>query len=251
MIVIILAAGYATRLEPLTLKTPKSLLPVANKLIVDRILDKVAEIEGVTSIYIITNAKFFDNFKSWLKSSKRRNKITLINDGTTSNETRLGAIRDLEIVIKDKAIDDDVFVVAGDNLFDFSLKEFLKFAKAKSDGVSIALHDIRSLEAARSFGVVSIDGNNRVTDFSEKPAEPKSTLISTGIYYLPKGKLSFIEKYVGGQNKLDAPGYYIGWLAKTDKVYGFAFSEDWYDIGTLESYKKAEKEYLEKERDKK
>lgn len=249
MIVIVLAAGYATRLEPLTLKTPKSLLPVAGKLIIDRILDKVAAIKDrVASIYIITNAKFFENFKAWLKTSKYSGKISLINDGTTSNETRLGAIRDMEIVIKDKAIDNDILVVAGDNLFDFDLNEFLKFAKTKPDGVSIALYDVRSIDAAKSFGVVKIDGKNRVADFAEKPQSPASTLISTGIYYFPRSKLSFIAKYTGMQNKLDAPGYYIGWLSKADNVYGFAFSEDWCDIGTIESYKKADREYSEKER---
>lgn len=249
MIVIVLAAGYATRLEPLTLKTPKSLLPIANKLIIDRILDKIAAVkDNISSIYIITNAKFFENFKIWGESSKYRNKISLINDGTVSNETRLGAIKDISIVIKDKAINDDMLVVAGDNLFDFDLNEFIKFAKGKKDGVSIALYDVKSLDDAKSFGIVKIDANNRVVDFAEKPQQPASTLASTGIYYFPKSKLSFIEKYVSVQNKLDAPGYYIGWLSKNDNVYGFAFSQDWYDIGTIESYKRADAEYLKKEK---
>ncbi len=249
MIVIVLAAGYATRLEPLTLKTPKSLLPVAGSLIIDRILDKVGAVKDkVHSIYIITNAKFFENFRSWLVISEYRRKIFLINDGSTSNDTRLGAIKDISIVIKDKAVDDDVLVIAGDNLFDFNLNEFLEFAKTRPDGVSIALHDIKSLDEAKSFGVVKIDGNNKVVDFAEKPKTPASTLISTGIYYFPRGKLSFIDRYVGMQDKVDAPGYYIGWLSKADNVYGFAFSEDWYDIGTIESYKRADTEYLNKER---
>lgn len=249
MIVIVLAAGYATRLEPLTLTTPKPLLPVAKKLIIDRILDKVAAIEGgVASVCIVTNAKFFKNFESWAKGSKGRARISLVNDGTTSNENRLGAIKDLDLVIRTEAIADDVLVVAGDNLFDFDLNKFLNFAKGKPDGVSIALHDIQSIDEAKSFGVVRIGEDCKVVDFAEKPERPASTLISTGIYYFPKEKLSFITKYIGMQNKVDAPGYYIGWLSKADNVYGFAFSEDWYDIGSIESYKKADKEYLEKER---
>jgi glucose-1-phosphate thymidylyltransferase len=247
MKVIVLAAGYATRLEPLTLKTPKSLLPVGGELIIDRILDKVGAIKDiVTSIYVVTNAKFFENFVSWAAGSRYSSKIGIINDGTLSNETRLGAIKDLNLVITGKAIDDDVLVVAGDNLFDLDLNKFLKFAKAKKEGVSIALYDIKELSAAKSFGVVKIDKDNKVIDFAEKPENPGSTLISTGIYYFPREKLCYIKKYVGMQDKLDAPGYYIGWLSKYDKVYGFGFTEDWYDIGTIESYKAADKKYSKK-----
>ncbi|MFA5144121.1 MAG: nucleotidyltransferase family protein [Candidatus Omnitrophota bacterium] len=246
MTLIILAAGYAVRLQPLTLDTSKSLLPIGGKKIVDRILEKVVKIKGVSAIYIITNSKFFKNFSDWLKSSRHGKKIALICDGTTTNETRLGAVRDLEFVIKEEFIKDDIMVVAGDNLFEFDLNDFLAFAK-KKDGVSIAVHDIGALEPAKNYGVVKVAGDDRVVDFEEKPPQPKSTLISTGIYYFPKDKVAFINEYVKMQNKLDAPGHYIGWLAKRDKVYGFAFSEDWYDIGNMESYKKADGEYLKKE----
>lgn len=247
MTLIILAAGYSVRLHPLTLNTSKSLLPVGNKKMIDRILEKVLKVKGITSIYIITNSKFFKNFSDWLKESRHEEKISLICDGTTSNENRLGAIKDLEFVIKEESITGDVLVVAGDNLFEFDLDDFLRFARGK-DGVSIAVHDIGSRELARNFGVVKVDADGRVVDFEEKPQEPKSTLISTGIYYFPKDKVDFINEYVKMQNKLDAPGHYIGWLAKRDKVYGFAFPEDWYDIGNMESYRKANEEYLNKER---
>lgn len=251
MKVIVLAAGYATRLEPLTLKTSKSLLPVAGKPIIDRILDKVLNAaDNVDSVYIVTNAKFFESFAAWLKSSMYRPKILLINDGTTSNETRLGAIKDLELVVKTKETDDDVLVVAGDNLFDFEMNDFLNFAHMHKDGVSLALYDIKSLEAARSFGVLKIDGSDRVISFAEKPRDPSSTLISTGIYYFPRGSLASLTEYVGMKNSLDAPGYYISWLSGKCKVYGFAFSQSWYDIGTIESYKKADMEYLKKEKGK-
>lgn len=248
MKVIILAAGYATRLQPLTQNIPKSLLVVGNKKIIDRILDKVAELESkIDAIHVISNAKFFQNFNDWREVSRYKDKVSVINDGSTSNETRLGAIKDLELAINQKSVKDDILVLAGDNLFDFDLNKFLKFAKASSDGVSIALYDIKSLELAKNFGVLKVDERKRVVDFEEKPQSPKSTLISTGIYYFPKDKLSFIEKYVKMQAKLDAPGYYIGWLVKNDKVYGYTFLEDWYDIGNIESYKKADREYLEKE----
>ena len=247
MTLIILAAGYAVRLQPLTLDTSKSLLPIGNKKIIDRILEKVLKAKGICAVYIITNSKFFKPFSDWLKSSRHKEKISLVCDGTTTNENRLGAIKDLEFIIKEESITGDVLVVAGDNLFEFDLNNFLKFAR-KRDGVSIAVHDIGSLELARNFGVVKIDADHKVVDFEEKPPEPKSTLISTGIYYFPKDKVAFINEYVKMQNKLDAPGHYIGWLSKRDKVYGFAFTEDWYDIGNMESYKKADNEYLAKEK---
>ncbi|MDD3905289.1 MAG: nucleotidyltransferase family protein [Candidatus Omnitrophica bacterium] len=247
MTLIILAAGYSIRLHPLTLNTSKSLLQIGNKKMIDRILEKVLKIREVSSVYLITNSKFFKNFGDWLKESRHKNKIALICDGTTSNENRLGAIKDLEFVIREEAIKDDVLVVAGDNLFEFDLGKFLKFAAGK-DGVSIAVHDIGDKELAKNFGVVKVDADGRVIDFEEKPAEPKSTLISTGIYYFPKDKVDFIDEYVKMQTKLDAPGYYIGWLSKRDKVYAFAFQEDWYDIGNMESYKKADSEYLNKEK---
>jgi len=246
MTVIILAAGYAVRLQPLTLETSKSLLPIGNKKIIDRILEKVIKTNAVSSIYILTNSKFFKNFGDWLKNAGYEKKISLIYDGTTANENRLGAIRDLEFIIKEEAINDDILVVAGDNLFEFDLADFLKFAKKRKSS-AIALRDIGSVKLARNFGVVAIDANKKVVDFEEKPEKPKSTLISTGIYYFPKDKVAFINEYVKMQTKLDAPGYYIGWLSRRDEVYGFTFTEDWYDIGTLESYKKADEDYLKKE----
>lgn len=249
MKLIILAAGYATRLEPLTLTTPKSLLEVGKRTIIDRILDKVVSLEpGVDSIYIVTNAKFYKSFNDWLAASRLKAKISLLNDGSVSNDTRLGAIRDLELVLREKAIDDDLLVIAGDNLFEFDLNKFVEFAGKNTDGVNVALYDIGSLDAAKSYGVLKIDHKGRVVDFEEKPANPKSTLISTGVYFFPKNKLPFIKEYVKMQNKLDAPGYYISWLVKTDKVYGFSFSQAWYDIGSLESLKKADSDYTNKER---
>ncbi len=249
MTLIILAAGYAVRLQPLTSNTSKSLLPIGGRKMIDRILEKVLKVKDISSIYIITNSKFFKNFSDWLKTYKHEKKISLICDGTTSNDNRLGAMRDLEFVIKEKSITGDILVVAGDNLFEFDLNNFLKFARKKG-GVSIAVHDIGSSELAKNFGVVKIDAEKRIVGFEEKPENPKSTLVSTGIYYCPKDKIAFINEYVKMQNKLDAPGHYIGWLSKRDQVYGFAFPEDWYDIGTMESYRKADEEYLNKERNK-
>jgi len=245
---LILAAGYAVRLQPLTLHTSKSLLVVGGRKIIDRIIDKITALPEISQIHIITNARFFSAFREWLGQSPHKDMISVINDGTLNNDTRLGAIKDMELAIKKKAIADDLLVVAGDNLFDFELAKFLDFAVAKPDGVSVALYDIEDLENAKNFGVVKADNNNIVVDFEEKPQDPKSTLISTGIYYFPKEKLPFIKEYVKMQNKLDAPGNCISWLSKAGRVYGFVFTEDWYDIGSTESYKRADREYLKKER---
>lgn len=247
MKLLILAAGYAVRLQPLTSNTPKPLLPIGGKPMMDRIIDKTASIEDIDTIHIVSNHKFFQNFVEWKKLRKDASKIFLADDGTLTNDTRLGAIRDMELAVRKGSIDDDLLVIAGDNLFDLDLKVFLKFARSHSDGVSVALYDVGSLEAAKKFGVVHIDGKGLVTDFEEKPQAPKSTLISTGIYFFPRENVPDLREYVNLEGaKLDAPGYYIKWLSIKNKVYGFPFSEKWYDIGDLKSYKAADEEYTKK-----
>lgn len=247
MKLLVLAAGYAVRLQPLTLNTPKPLLPVGGKKIIDRILDKTDSINKIDAIHVVSNRKFFKSFVEWRKARKDASRIFLVDDGTMTNDTRLGAIRDMELAIREGDIDDDLLVIAGDNLFDLDLKLFLKFAESHEDGVCVALHDVGSKEAAKRYGVVRIEDDGRVAEFEEKPANPKSTLISTGIYYFPREKASDLQKYVSSPGaKLDAPGYYITWLSVNDKVYGFPFSEKWYDIGDLESYRRADEEYAKK-----
>jgi len=248
MKVLILAAGYATRLHPLTLNTPKPLLPIGGKAIIDRIIDNVLAIKEIDFIYVVTNAKFFPHFKEWLKTAPCGDKATIINDGTTTNENRYGAIKDIEITVAEERIDDDLLVIAGDNLFGFNMQDFSLFAREKSDGSTVALYDIGSRDAATRYGVVSVDEHLRVIDFEEKPSQPKTTLVSTGVYYFPKEKLSFLKEYVKIQDKkLDAPGYYVSWLSKKDTVYGFIFQEEWYDIGDMESYKEADRKHTTKE----
>jgi len=248
MNVIILAAGYAVRLEPLTLTTPKPLLEVGGRRIIDRLMDKISGLNDVSSVTVITNAKFFDKIKSWRDGSSYNGKLSILNDGSTKNENRLGAIKDLMLATDSVGSGEDLLVIAGDNLFDFGLDKFVGFAKDHYSGVSIALYDIGSTELAKSFGVLKINSSKKVVSFEEKPQAPKSTLISTGIYYFPKDKIDMIKEYSRTQEKLDAPGYYISWLASNHEVYGCPFTEDWYDIGNIESYKKADGEYKNKER---
>jgi glucose-1-phosphate thymidylyltransferase len=247
MKLLILAAGYAVRLQPLTSNMPKPLLPIGGKPMLDRILSKTTSVKNMDAIYVVSNSRFFQNFVDWKRLRKDAAKISLIDDGTMTNDTRLGAIRDMELAVREASIDDDLLVIAGDNLFDLDLEAFLRFAGIHNDGVSVALYDVGSLSAAKRFGVVRIDGKGLVTDFEEKPQSPKSTLISTGIYFFPRKKVAGLREYVNLEGaKLDAPGYYIKWLSANDKVYGFPFSEKWYDIGDLESYKRADEEYTKK-----
>ena len=247
MKLLILAAGYAVRLQPLTLNRPKPLLPVGGVKIIDRILGKTTSIKNIDAIYVVSNHKFFQNFVEWRNGHKDASKIFLVDDGTTTNDARLGAIRDMELAIREGSIDDDLLVIAGDNLFDLDLRVFLNFANSHKNGVSVALYDVGSLEAAKKFGVVLIDDNGKVEEFEEKPEKPKSTLISTGIYYFPRNKIPDLVKYVNSDGaKLDAPGYYIKWLSANRMVYGFPFLEKWYDIGDLGSYKKADEDYGKK-----
>lgn len=249
MKILILAAGYAVRLQPLTTNTPKPLLSIGGKKMIDRILDKAASLKGADAIYIVSNHRFIENFREWLSKSAYRERTSLVDDGTITNETRLGAIRDMELAIKAKSIDDDLLIIAGDNLFELDLGKFIEFAKKHNDGVSVALYDVGSLDIVRGrYGVVSIDKTGRVVDFEEKPANPKSALASTGIYYFPRSHVPGVEKYIKSEGtKNDAPGYYIKWLSVNNKVYGFPFSEKWYDIGDIGSYEKADLEYKKRE----
>ena len=151
---IVLAAGYATRLEPLTANTSKSLLPVGGRIIIDRILDKIFTIPAAERASIVTNGKFYEKFAAWRASSPHKDRTAIINDLTTSNENRLGAIRDIELALRSTGLDDDILVIAGDNLFDFDMAAFMDFARAHEDGVSIALYDVGDLALASHYGVV-------------------------------------------------------------------------------------------------
>jgi len=238
---IILAAGYATRLHPLTENTPKPLLKVAEKPLIEHILNKLEELDIINKIYIVTNDKFEDNFKKWLHNFDAKKPIEIVNDGTKSNDDRLGALGDIHYTIKTKNIKEDILVVAGDNLFELSLQEIVNIFKKKGHNV-IVLHDVKDLELAKNYGVVTVE-NNIVINFEEKPISPKSTLISTGIYLFPRKTLSLINKYISQGNNPDKSGSFIEWLHKRDKVYAYITNETWYDIGNFEQLEQANKHF--------
>ncbi|MFH0940522.1 MAG: nucleotidyltransferase family protein [Candidatus Omnitrophota bacterium] len=243
---IILAAGYATRLYPLTLNIPKPLLKITrSKTVVDFIVDDLQASGLVEEAIIVTNNKFYGDFSRWSKTrSQARSKkilVSVLNDGTTSNEDRLGAIGDIYFAVKKKKISGDTIVIGGDNLFDKGFAGFLKFAAGKKPFASLGLFDIRDKKEATRFGVVSVDSVSRVSSFEEKPLKPKSALVATCLYYFPQPKLAFLEKYIlDPKTSKDAPGNYIRWLLEQDRVYGFTLSKGhWHDIGHFDSYKEA------------
>jgi len=243
---LILAAGYGTRLYPLTLNRPKPLLKVGSKTITDRLVEKIEKVDEIDEIYIVTNEKFAPNFVEWAKGSSYKKSIKVINDHTLTNEDRLGAIGDIALVIDEVKLDDDLLILGGDNLFDFGLEDFIRFAKSKG-GSAVALRDVKDLKEAKKYGVVNIDASEKVIDFVEKPKAPKSTLAAMCLYYLVKDKLSLIKTYLKtGKNK-DAPGNYMGWLSKKETVYGYKFDGEWFDIGDKRLLKLADEAYTKRE----
>jgi glucose-1-phosphate thymidylyltransferase len=235
---IILAAGYGTRLYPLTKETPKPLLPVANKPIIEHIIEKIKK-ANLHQISIVTNNKHYPHYLRWLQESNIKN-INLINDNTNSNEERLGAIKDINFVIKKQRINEDILVIAADNLFEFDLENFINFYK--QNGTCIAVYDIKSKLPAKKFGVVEIK-NNKLISFEEKPLEPKTTLVSTACYIISKDHLSLINNYLSQKNNPDGTGYFIQYLMNYDSVYAYIFEEPWYDIGSIESYREANQKW--------
>jgi len=241
---IILAAGYATRLFPLTKDKAKPLLLINDKPMIDYIMEKIEEL-GIIDVFVVTNAKFTSQFEEWAKDYKgKAENITIINDNTNSNDDRLGAIGDIQYTIKEGKIDDDILVIGGDNLFKFSLKEAYDLFKKKNKSTIVA-YDVGELELAKKYGVIELDSSKKVLSFVEKPEHPKSTSCAICVYFYPQETLKLIDKYLTDGNNPDAPGNMPAWLIENDEVYAESFNEPWYDVGGFESLKKAKEDYGE------
>lgn len=226
---LILAAGYATRLRPLTDDRAKSLLPVGGRPMIDWIIDKVDEVDEVDEVHLVTNARFADAFSAWAPT---RN-VIVHDDGTTSNEDRLGAIGDIAFVVDSQGWDGEgLLVIAGDNLFEFSLAEYVAFWRAHDAAASaIALFEHPTRELLSQYGIVEVDSEGRVKNFVEKPEHPPSNLVATATYIYDRAHVALLHAYLAEDNSRDAPGSFIEWLYKRAPVYGFRFSGDWLDIG--------------------
>ena len=248
MKVLILAAGYGTRLYPYTRNFPKPLLKINKRPIINYLLDKIKELNNISRIIVVTNNRFFKQFQAWKDSLNIKLPVSIINDLTSSPEDRLGAIGDMNFVFSKEGFVGDFLIMGGDNLFKGGIFDFIKFAKSKYPFVTIGLSDIKDKSQARNYGVVSIDKQNRIIEFYEKPSKPKSSLVAMCLYYFPQGKLRLMKKYLQDpSNSRDAAGKYISWLSAKDKVYGFKFSNFWFDIGQLHTYKKV-KNLLKREK---
>lgn len=241
MKVIILAAGYATRLYPLTLTQPKPLLGVAGKPMVDYVLDNLATLPGLDRVYLVTNAKFAQHFERWAenyRATKAKLNFTIFNDGSTDDSNKLGAIGDLNLILDREQIDDDVVVVAGDNLFSQTLEAFGTFCLEKNQPV-LGIYDVGSLDQARKYGVVDVDENGRIVSFEEKPLHPASSQIGIALYYYPKAVLPLVRQYVAEGNNPDQPGRLIQWLYPRTPVYTWNVPGLWFDIGSKETLEEA------------
>ncbi|MCK5107903.1 MAG: nucleotidyltransferase family protein [Nanoarchaeota archaeon] len=233
MDVLILAAGYATRLYPLTLDIPKPLLDIGGKPILDHIIDKIKD--KVDKVHVITNNKFYSHFLEWAKDKEN---VNIVNDQTLTNEDRLGAIGDIHYFIKKNNFDDELMVIAGDNLLGLDFDKFFRFFREKDSSI-LAIYDLIEKEKlANKFGVVELDDECKVIGFEEKPPQPKTSLTATACYMFKQKDVALLEKCVREQEKLDNTGDFIKFLASNSNVYGFVFDEVWYDIGSKEDLAK-------------
>jgi len=240
---IILAAGYATRLYPLTLNKAKPLLKVAGKPIVEWVLDNLANIPQLGTVYIVTNDKFANDFQVWsdryTAGGPKRSRIKIINDGSRTDDDKLGAIGDINFVIsRENLTNEDLLIVAGDNLFEQSLAEFVEFAKGTQ--ATVAVHDVGNLEAMKKYGAITINSKGIITHCEEKPAHPKSTLAAIALYYYSRDVTPLVTTYLAAGNDPDAPGRFVQWLYSRKPVKTFQIQGKWLDIGSKETLEQAD-----------
>ena len=238
---LILAAGYATRLYPLTENFPKPLLEVKGKTILDWLIDDIDTLGAIDEYVVISNHKYAHHFESWSKSKEQ--KITIVDDGTSSNETRLGAVKDIQYAIDTLCIDDDMLVIAGDNLLDFSLTKFIEYAKGKQTSCIMRYYEPDGQRLLKC-GVVTVDENDRILDMTEKSPSPATHWCCPPFYYYTKEDSALVAKGIEAGCGTDAPGSYIAWLCKQTSVHAMQMLGKRYDIGDLASYEKVKSEFI-------
>jgi glucose-1-phosphate thymidylyltransferase len=233
---LVLAAGYATRLYPLTLDKPKALLEVGGRPMLDHVLERLEQM-GVDETIVVTNAKFTPHFEDWAEG---KDGVTVVNDGTTSNDDRLGAIGDIGFVLDELAVDDDLVVVAGDNLFGEDVSGFASYGQEKGAPV-LAVHDVGDLARMHEYNQIEVDDEGRIVFFEEKPANPRSTLTGVALYYYPRSVLPQVRRYLDEGNNPDQPGRLVEWFYSRTPVYTWQLPGEWYDIGSAETLQEADR----------
>lgn len=237
---IILAAGYATRLYPLTRDRAKALLPIGGKPMIDYIVEQMDTVAELDEIYVVTNSRFAVQFQEWAGQVKSRAPVTILDDGTTCDENRRGAIGDISFVIEEMQIDDELMVIAGDNFFTYSLRDYVAFFH-RIGRDCVCVKEWADEKELSQFGVALLDADGRVLDIEEKPEKPKSNLAVFAAYLYRRDTVPLFAEYLSAGNKPDAPGNFPAWLHKRKEVYAYAFEGECYDIGTPESYREVQK----------
>ncbi len=237
---LILAAGYATRLYPLTENFPKPLLKVGDKTILDWLIDDIEGAGLVDEYVVISNHKFAHHFQEWAGSKSVR--ITVVDDGTSTNETRLGAVRDIQFAIESLGLDDDMLVIAGDNVLDFSLQKFVLYAREHNTSCIMRYFE-PDVKRLTKCGIVEVSPDDRILGMEEKPSHPKSNWCCPPFYYYTKADSRLVPAGIAAGCGTDAPGSYIAWLCTMTPVYAMEMPGRRYDIGNLESYHQVCSEY--------
>lgn len=240
---IIIAAGYATRLYPLTENTPKPLLEVGETTILDRLMADVDKIDGIEKHIIVSNHKFYDQFVTWSQQAGLQHPVTIIDDGTTTNETRLGAVRDLLLAIEQCHVDDDIMVLAADNILDFSLQGFADFFHERGASVIMCHHE-PELRRLQRTGVIAVDSNMRVLLMQEKPEQPVSHWAVPPFYIYSQADLPLIRDCMNHGCGFDAPGNLAHFLVERTPIYAWQMPGHRFDIGSLDSYQEAQRLFL-------
>ncbi|MDB6173601.1 MAG: Nucleotidyl transferase [Chthoniobacteraceae bacterium] len=248
MNILILAAGYATRLYPLTENKAKPLLEVAGKPMLEWVIDNLAPIDGIEKVYVVTNSKFAAAFQAWADSYNAEHPklcFEIINDGSSSDTDKLGAIGDINLVVnRANLANSDLIVVAGDNLFSQSLEEFGRFCREKNQPV-LGVYDVGTVAEAKKYGVIAVDGKGEITSFEEKPADPKSTLIGIALYYYPAATVSTFATYLEEGNNPDQPGRFVQWLYPRTAVQTWTVPGTWFDVGSKETLAEANRIFVQ------
>jgi glucose-1-phosphate thymidylyltransferase len=250
MKLLILAAGYATRLYPLTLHHAKPLLEVAGRPMIEHVLATTKGIRDLDHVFVVANEKFARDFEEWADAYRRTYPngppITVVNDHSTDDSNRLGATGDIKLVVDSQKVADDLLVVGSDNLFTEPLDRFVAFAQ--SHGPAVCVYDVGDLELMKKYSVAAVDAAGRLLEFEEKPTEPRTTLAAICVYCYPHATLPLVEQYLRDGNNPDQPGRFVAWLYRRQPVYAHQIHGPWMDIGSIEQLELARRMFAPQKR---